>query len=390
MQPTVKLLKRSYHNQHTCHYVSIVEVLITQIPLVPSSKLKLASMHVYRIKTIKVSTPNNCNFLEIIKSNASSTITDPVMHMKQTRNTKRGKHDLHMASITYLETLHADLIPYLQQSFNLTTQSTNTKEGTLDFDLSRALNEGTHATFDDPHELALYTTYRLAARTRHLYTILLSDLDVCNQARNLLLPTITDNTAKSTATRVCAIGGGPGFEHVALCSVAAFMASIQGVTGASLTPPPIHTSLYDLYADHWRTSMNVLNDGLKQMNNVVLHPNTKVDTKAMDLRCNGKEQDLGNEMIDFDLFLMCYVLHENAAHILNTNEQDEKKTINGFVKDILTEAKRGAILLCCDASNRLWPMLTDLAIDCGWKVEVKPEKRVNSGAPKSCWFGVRE
>ena len=62
--------------------------------------------------------------------------------MKQTRNTKRGKHDLHMASITYLETLHADLIPYLQQSFNLTTQSTNTKEGTLDFDLSRALNEG--------------------------------------------------------------------------------------------------------------------------------------------------------------------------------------------------------------------------------------------------------
>jgi len=183
---------------------------------------------------------------------------------------------------------------------------------------------------------------------------------------------------------VCAIGGGPGFEHVALCSFAAFMASVQGVVGQQVQPRSIHTTLFDLYADHWREKMNLLNAAQQQ--HVSQHSQTQVDTLALDLRTTfGQETQLDR----FDLFLMCYVLHENAAFIIDPNNQNDDIN-DGCIKDIMVQAKSGAVILCCDASNRLWPIMTTAAHKYGWDVETNPHKSMLRHGPKSCWFAVKK
>jgi len=376
------------------------------------------------------------NYTQVLRQSFSlSDITDPVTHIRSTRNTKRGQHDLHMASVAFLEALHGLLIVPLRTGFALPPHETSTSSSSsssssnsnssndsisLDQDLARALKDGTPANFTDPHELALYTTFRLAARTRHVYAILLSELEGCARARKLLLPTMVLHSSHGTTVktkdivtkkeivteeimemrvrgeekngekeercpvRVCAVGGGPGFEHVALCAVAAFMASLQV---AEVVPAPIHTTLYDLYSSHWQIPMDILNEA--QRKHVPQNEGSLVDTKFLDLRVGLAEQDdKGREEIrEFDIFLMCYVLCENSAHILTKEHETEE--ITGFVRDVMHSAKSGAVMISCDASNRLWPVMTKVALACGWDVEVEPEKRVKSGSPKSCWLGVK-
>lgn len=115
-----------------------------------------------------------------------------------------------------------------------------------------------------------------------------------------------------------------------------------------------------------------------------------METCTLDLRNNydnQDDQDDHNTRRDigcFDLFLMCYVLHENAAFLIEGNDLCE-----GCITDILLHAKSGAVVLCCDASNRLWPVMTRAAESRGWDVEMNPEKRVSKGGPKSCWVAVK-
>ena len=328
----------------------------------------------------------------------TTTVIDPVDYLHATRNTKRGRHDLHMGSLQFLDHIHTQLIAHLQHAFGLDSQQSSTKSGnnTLDLALGVALKDGAPAVFTQSHELALYTTYRLAARTRHLYLLLLSTVKTCACVRHLLLPLIVEEKSGPTPSihavvpplplQVCAIGGGPGFEHVALCSTAAYLASLQGIQNT--IPPPIQTTLLDLYADHWREKMHRLNAAAQQC--IPQHSETRVETCTLDLRNNydnQDDQDDHNTRRDigcFDLFLMCYVLHENAAFLIEGNDLCE-----GCITDILLHAKSGAVVLCCDASNRLWPVMTRAAESRGWDVETKPEKRVSKGGPKSCWVAVK-
>jgi len=111
-------------------------------------------------------------------------IVDPVRHVRETRNNRRGRHDLHMASGAFLGALvRADgpLVASLRAAFALEPEETSTstaervstpaglRHGQLNAALSNALGDGEHAEFTDAKELALYTTFRLAARTRQLY-----------------------------------------------------------------------------------------------------------------------------------------------------------------------------------------------------------------------------
>jgi hypothetical protein len=355
--------------------------------------------------------------MQIIKSHLPNEhVVDPIKYLRQTRNTKRGKHDFHMSAKTHLQTLHSKMLASLRQSFSLKESHVCTKSGnrSLDLALGKALSEGSPAEFTHSQELCLYTTYRLAARSQYLFMLLLSELSVCAAARQLLLPVVNDvtcgtcddksietketvsfevvspphkRTAKHptatppTPVRVCAIGGGPGFEHVALCSVASYLARVQGVE--NISPPPIHTTLYDLYADHWRPKMKVLNDA--QQLYVPQHAHTRVQTMPLDLRQSfHREANIST----FDIFLMCYVLHENASYLIHKSQPEDLQ--EGCITEILQQAKSGAVILCCDASNRLWPTLTHAAHQCGWRVELRPEKNVPSGGPKSCWCAIKK
>ena len=113
----------------------------------------------------------------------------------------------------------------------------------------------------------------------------------------------------------------------------------------------------------------------------------------MDLRLGADDQELGCDLTEFDVFLACYVLHENASHMLvggGDEEQEKEQEVGGCVLDMLVRAKSGAVMLCCDASNRQWPAMSRTAEKCGWQVDESPEKRVESGGPKSCWFAVKK
>ncbi len=139
--------------------------------------------------------------------------------------------------------------------------------------LNTALRTGRPADFSDFRELAIYTVHyfsmcsqitititisitiiiiiiiisvlfvkigRLQTRCRYLYKTLLSKSPACTHARRFLLPTIAelnyDHRSPAKTVKVCSIGGGPGFDHVAVSIAAAFLASIQPLSLLQKSP----------------------------------------------------------------------------------------------------------------------------------------------------------
>jgi hypothetical protein len=156
--------------------------------------------------------------------------------------------------------------------------------------LGAALRDGKPANFSDEHALRCYTRERLPARCRYLYTLLLCDDPLCAAARQLLLPPPLPPPPPSEgalppstpAVTVLSIGGGPGFDDLAMRLLAAFLASMPcgggeggggsssgdgegcdgGTDGVRASPPPgapkalpvpvpVRTVVLDLFDQAW-------------------------------------------------------------------------------------------------------------------------------------------
>ena len=66
---------------------------------------------------------------------------------------------------------------------------------------------------------------------------------------------------------------------------------------------------------------------------IAQHAGTSVEAVAMDLRLGADDQELGCDLTEFDVFLACYVLHENASHMLvggGDEEQEKEQQIGGW------------------------------------------------------------
>ena len=59
--------------------------------------------------------------------------------------------------------------------------------------------------------------------------------------------------------------------------------------------------------------------------------------------------------------------------------------VGGCLAELLRQAKVGAIILCTDAGNSLWPALLATAKNLGWHVQNGPKRPLKAG-PKSCCF----
>jgi len=99
---------------------------------------------------------------------------------------------------------------------------------------------------------------------------------------------------------------------------------------------------------------------------------------------------LARSVAEADLFVFQFVLHENASHLRVVSNEKEEDRVGGCMVGILQDAKAGAIIICTDASNHLWPALLATGCDYGWTVASGPKVRVSLGSsftgPKWCCF----
>jgi hypothetical protein len=192
-----------------------------------------------------------------------------------------------------------------------------------------------------------------------------------------------------------------------MCLVAWFLYKVQGSSdddtrGGFEGPPVIHTDIFDLYDEEWAPIVSDLQEAFKleyqeEINNqgeatleeevsmgrvsrkeveaswwgensMFMHPGD-LRRPAPDLALveattlPPHDQLLLNTVLNTDVFICQFVLHENASFLVN----EETGLLVGFVASVLEGARRGAMLVCTDSGNTLWPALKKTATLHGWK-----------------------
>ena len=82
-----------------------------------------------------------------------------------------------------------------------------------------------------------------------------------------------------------------------------------------------------------------------------------------DLRNSGVLEGKNRLLLDTDIFMCSFVLHENASFLVDT----ETGLLTGLVASVLESASVGAFLVCTDSGNTLWSTLKQTACQQGWE-----------------------
>jgi len=223
----------------------------------------------------------------------------------------------------------------------------------------------------------IYTSEKLFTRVRYLFYLIMDENPISNDVRSLLNVHVRDrgdrNPEQKSSIRVCSIGGGPGFDHIAVNLVASFLHSIQPSHGVpSLLPSNIYmeqtiveTQVFELYYKEWEwggimstlrdSFVSVLpermkafedmpkrehsengsrfdeNDEVTSSTESQMTPCSTSDNKntlsmagkmtmhSCDIRADLDEslnRDLKTALPHTDIFALSYVLHENSSSII--------------------------------------------------------------------------
>ena len=251
-------------------------------------------------------------------------------------------------------------------------------EASMTRQLQKAVDSGQHADFTNPRELMAYTRSRIKTRVRYLHALLMVDDPICAAARRLLLPSPTP-----TPTRVLSIGGGPGFDDVALRLLAGFLQTGGcGTKDADLdiTVPSIRTLVLDLFERDWAPAVAAVVEATATAQRAGLVGRGEGSrlahcdiTLRLDSQC-GANAVLGAECATADMFIFSFVLHENAVGLLR-DVAVQTGEIGGVLPGLLSTAKLGAVMLCLDAGHRLWPMVAMTGRSFGWRAASPKVKR---------------
>jgi hypothetical protein len=227
---------------------------------------------------------------------------------------------------------------------------------------------------------------KLQARCRQLHHLIFSDDVLAGRVRSqFLLPLCqSDGDFHDGVVNVISLGGGPGYDHVALCLAAKFLCDIQPLRNM-LETRVIRTRVYDLFDDDWAPVMAALaecchqglladthgsedgscrsNDNCNNGSNMTMH--------HADLRLGLDETphtDLKHAVESAHIICAQFVLHENSSFILEDKEINGKQQqrIGGTMKDIFAQASLGTIMICTDSANTLFPPLKETAKEYGW------------------------
>ena len=213
-------------------------------------------------------------------------------------------------------------------------------------------------TNDDGQCIKVYAVEKLQPRCRQLHHLIFHDSSYCAKIRKKLLP----STTESLTTNCISLGGGPGFDHVSFCIAAKFLHDIQPQRN-ELLPNRIKTEVYDLYNDDWEPVMEALGECFEDQDHLTMH---HVDLR-LDLADEAHEQ-LRKSLQTVDIICAQFVLHENASFLAKEVEIEgvHRKQIVGVMRDILTMAPAGTIMIITDSANTLFPYLKDAANEHGW------------------------
>ena len=237
--------------------------------------------------------------------------------------------------------------------------------------------------------LKVYTVGKLHARCRQLHHLAFNDDEFAGRVRSLLLPipiqsSLNDTTCYDNgAVNVISLGGGPGYDHVAMCLVAKFLHDIQPQR-SMMRKRSIRTQVFDLFDKDWEPIMMRLNDCMRQSledgnNNHEIegntHRNSGVTMHHADLRLgidDTSNADLAQALESVNIICIQFCLHENASFLVedcanrDDNEDPKQQRLGGVMKDIFHHAPKGTTMIVTDSSNTLFPPLKYTANDYGW------------------------
>jgi len=252
--------------------------------------------------------------------------------------------------------------------------------------------------------IRIYAVEKLQARCRQLHHLVFNDDAVSGRVRSLLLPLPlssllssgnNDNACTSDkGINVISLGGGPGYDHVALCLAAKFLHDVQPQRHM-MRSRRITTQIFDLFDRDWGPIMvslgecchqGLLNGSRSSSEEDGSHATT-TDCRNMsmhhaDIRMgldDAGNSDLSRALDSVDIICVQFVLHENASYIFledssSTGDRLQQR-IQGAMKDVLERAPLGTIMICTDSSNAMFPPLKNTARAYGWAYLGDEEKR---------------
>ena len=350
-------------------------------------------------------------------------------------NTQRWR-DLHNAKRNNLEHAHREsfhrVMDNVRQSLAMKLNVTPSDEAssTWQAELTRAVELGRPANFSVNHDynnsigldekddsgrcLRVYAVEKLQARCRQLHHLVFGDDVFASRVRSMLLPIPISsslgsasalasaaalcNGVEETGVNIISIGGGPGYDHVAMCLASKFLHDIQPQRKV-MKQRQITTRVFDLFDKDWEPVMVCLGECLHQSlsqdeierrkddgNCDAVNNGSNMTMHHADIRlrledaCNN---DLGRALEVVDIICVQFCLHENASFIVKdaeNSEQDEQQQHNqrricGVMGDIFEKAPIGTIMIVTDSANTLFPPLKTTAQSCGWKYLGDDEKR---------------
>lgn len=280
-----------------------------------------------------------------------------------------------------------DVIERTRERFNDLHGSNQTKKSEHNEIWQEALNQavklGQPADFSQARSNRVYADNKLIPRTRYLYYLMMDQQPICDKLRKALLPVMVDEIISGTDNEVavCSIGGGPGYDHMAVVLVIWYLYKMQPLGNLSnpqtIRPKQVRTEIFDLYDEDWKPIMSDLENCFKREAEELTNGHDKswwLDNKV-NMHCGDirnklepteiAEADKGHLLLTLrsaDFIIFQFVLHENSSFL-----QNKSGNVGGLVDSALKYAKIGAIMLCTDSTNTLWPSLEATAASYGWR-----------------------
>jgi len=258
--------------------------------------------------------------------------------------------------------------------------------------LNQAVKDGIPADFSNDENNRFYTIQKLETRTRYLHHLIMDENDICSDVRKALLDCLNarDGEEKDRTINVCALGGGPGYDHVAIWIALLFLYNTNAIDAGQIS---LKTEVYDLFGE-WESIVGLMDQSLSNAMdtisddsdcseiNVDVYKGNGASLKLCDIR-EGLDSPVNEHLRDsltrVDIICFSFVMHENAS-ILRSNDKDDP-LIQGVTRDLMALAKVGTLMLVTDSNNLLWPTLKATAKVYGWRYfgALERDSRISMG-----------
>mmetsp|Transcript_27584 Transcript_27584/g.55201 ORF Transcript_27584/g.55201 Transcript_27584/m.55201 type:complete len:465 (+) Transcript_27584:169-1563(+) len=256
--------------------------------------------------------------------------------------------------------------------------------------LNQAVKEGIPADFSNGEDNRFYTIQKMETRIRYLHHLIMDDNELSLAVRQTLVDCLNAKNGKTTV-RVCSLGGGPAYDHVAIWMVLLFIFNMN--KSFNVSKVLVQTDVFDLFGE-WEEIVNAMDDSLARTIEGIedSEENDLVDVRVFQRggacmkQCDIREgldrpiNDLLKKSLeDINIICFSFVIHENSSIILSKDKNEP--LIQGAARDIMERAEVGTLMVCMDSNNCCWPAFKATARAYGWQYfgSEERQKRISLG-----------